>query len=88
MVERMNRTIKVTLAKWVQETGTPLDGLVAISVKEHQHDTRPRPCRPGSPYEIMFGRPPLLIREGEGNSLQRGGMEVLVATGTVGKGDP
>ena len=46
MVERMNRTIKVTLAKWVQETGTPLDGLVAINVKEHQHDTCPRPPAP------------------------------------------
>ena len=23
MVERMNRTIKVTLAKWMHETGTP-----------------------------------------------------------------
>ena len=25
LVERMNQTIKVTLAKWVQETGDPLD---------------------------------------------------------------
>ena len=87
MVERMNRTIKVTLAKWVQETGTPLDGLVAINVKEHQHDTRPRPCRPGSPYEIMFGRapppPPPLIWEAKGNSLQRGGMEVLRCWGSL-----
>ena len=31
MVERMNRTIKVTLAKWVQETGTTPDGLVVIT---------------------------------------------------------
>ena len=36
----------------------------------------------------MFGRLPPLIQEVKGNLLQRGGMEVLVATGTVGKGDP
>ena len=81
MVERMNRTIKVTLAKWVQETGTPLDGLVAISVKEHQHDTRPRPCRPGSPYEIMFGRaPPATYSRSKGKFITKrrdGGVAVL-----------
>ena len=40
------------------------------------------------PYEIMSGRPPPLIQEVMGNLLQRGRMEVLAATGTVGKGDP
>ena len=38
MIERMNQIIKVTLAKWVQETGTPLDGCAAISVNEDQND--------------------------------------------------
>ena len=38
MIERMNQIIKVTLAKWVQETGTPLDGCAAISVNEDQNN--------------------------------------------------
>ena len=38
MIERMNRIIKVTLAKGVQETGTPLDGCAAISVNEDQNN--------------------------------------------------
>ena len=45
MVERTNRTIKVTLTRWVQETGTSLDGLIAISVKEDQND-HPPPTHP------------------------------------------
>ena len=81
MVERTNRTIKVTLTRWVQETGTSLDGLIAISVKEDQNDhpphTPPSRLHGYSPYEIMFKRPPLFIWEVKGNSLQRGGMEVL-----------
>ena len=34
----MNWTIKVTLAKWVHETGAPLDGHAVISVNEDQND--------------------------------------------------
>ena len=50
----MNWIIMVTLAKWVQETGTPLDGCAAISVNEDQND----PPHRYSPYEIVFGSPP------------------------------
>ena len=39
-VERMTRTIKVTLAKWLQETGAPLAGRAAneASANEDQND--------------------------------------------------
>lgn len=34
MVERMNRIIKVTLAKWMQETGTPwMDMLPSVLMR-------------------------------------------------------
>ena len=70
-VERMTRTIKVTLAKWLQETGAPLAGRAAVSANEDQND----PWSHGySPYEMMFGRPSPLIREVKGNLLPRGGM--------------
>ena len=78
----MNWIIMVTLAKWVQETGTPLDGCAAISVNEDQND----PPHRYSPYEIVFGSPPPpLIWEVKGNLLQRGGMEVLWQLEQLGK---
>ena len=81
MTERMNWIIKVTLAKWVQETGTPLDGRASISINEDQND----PTHRYSPYEIVFGSPPPLIWEVKGNLLQRGGMEVLWQLEQLGK---
>ena len=34
MVERMNQTIKMTLAKWVQETGVPwMDMMLLVLVR-------------------------------------------------------
>ena len=67
----LTRTIKVTLAKWLQETGAPLAGRAAVSANEDQND----PWSHGySPYEMMFGRPSPLIREVKGNLLPRGGM--------------
>ena len=75
MVEKINRTIKVTLAKWMQERWDPLDGCAATRVNEDQNDT-PSPNLGYSPYKTMFESPPPLIWEVKGNLLQKGGMEV------------
>ena len=59
-VERMNCTIRVTLAKWVSETGAPsrMDVLPSVLMR-----VRMAPGHGYSPYEIMFRRPPPLIWE-------------------------
>ena len=81
-VERMNCTIRVTLAKWVSETGAPsrMDVLPSVLMR-----VRMAPGHGYSPYEIMFRRPPPLIWEVKGNLLQKGGMEVLRQLEQVGK---
>ena len=58
MVDRMNQTIKVTLAKWVQETGTTwMDRLPLVLVRIRMTLW----VAWVFPHEIMFGRPPPLI---------------------------
>ena len=73
MADRMNQTIKVTLAKWVQETGTTwMDRLPLVLVRIRMTLW----VAWVFPHEIMFGRPPPLIGEVKRNLLQRGRREV------------
>ena len=76
VVEKINRTIKVTLAKWVHETGAPWMDMLPLGLMKIRMTITPTPNLGYSPYEIMFKRPPPLIREVKGNLLQKGGMEV------------
>lgn len=59
MVERMNWTIKMTLAKWVQETGVPWMNIMPLVLMRIRMTTPPAQLHGYSPCEIMFGRPPL-----------------------------
>ena len=76
VVEKINQTIKVTLAKWVQETGAPWMDMLPLGLMKIRMTITLTPNLGYSPYEIMFKRPPPLIREVKGNLLQKGGMEV------------
>lgn len=79
----MNWTIKVTLAKWVQETGAPLDGHAVISVSEDQND--PLVARV-FPHEIMFGASPTYSGS-KAKFIRKRRDGGIAATGTVGEGD-
>ena len=82
MAERMNWTIRVTLAKRMQETGAPwMDVLPSVLMR-----VRMTPGVPWVfPYETIFARPPPVIWEVKGNLLQKGRMEMSQHLEQLGK---
>ena len=71
MVERTNQTLKKTPSKWIVETDCSwMDMLPAALIK-----LRVTPRSHGfSPYEIIYGRPPSIVRQVSANLPQvRGG---------------
>ena len=58
-VERMNRTLKQTLAKLCQETGLPWIDMLPVALLKVR--CSPREGRGFLPFEILYGRPPPLI---------------------------
>jgi hypothetical protein len=53
-VERMNRTLKITLAKLCQETQSPWVDMLPLALLRARCTPRPSGY---SPFEILYGRP-------------------------------
>jgi transposase InsO family protein len=68
-VERMNRTIKTSLAKQCQETGLPWPDVLPLALFKIR--CTPRKCGL-SPFEVLYGRPSPLI-PGQAGDLQEYG---------------
>jgi transposase InsO family protein len=58
-VERMNRTIKTSLAKQCQETGLPWPDVLPLALFKIR--CTPKKCSLSPPFEVLYGRPPPLI---------------------------
>jgi hypothetical protein len=54
-VERMNQTLKITLAKLCQETQSPWIDMLPLALLRTCYTPRPSGY---SPFEILYGRPP------------------------------
>ena len=60
MVERTNRTLKETLSKWIIETDCSCVDVLPTALLK----LRMTACSHGySPYEVLYGRPPPIIRQ-------------------------
>ena len=70
MVERTNRTLKETLSKWIIETDCSWVDLLPMALLKLRMTPRSHGY---SPYEIVYGRPPPIIRQVTTDILQRHG---------------
>ena len=72
-VERINRTLKQTLAKLCQETGLPWIDMLPVALLKVR--CSPREGIGFLPFEILYGRPPPLISL-KGNTRELGDLEL------------
>ena len=60
MVEQTNQTLKETLSKWIIETNCSWVDLLPMALLKLRMTPRSHSY---SPYEIVYGRPPPIIRQ-------------------------
>ena len=60
MVERTNRTLKETLSKWIIETDCSCADVLPTALLKLRMTARSHGY---SPYEVVYGRPPPIIRQ-------------------------
>ena len=82
MVERTNRTLKETLSKWIIETDCSWVGLLPMALLKLRMTPRSHGY---SPYEIVYGRPPPIIRQVTTDILQVGGDAISQQMEQLGK---
>ena len=81
MVQGPNWTLKETLSKWIIETDRSRVDLFLTAL----FTLRMTPWSHGySPYKIVYGRPPPIIKQVSTNSPQVRGDEISAADGTTG----
>ncbi|KAK1331684.1 hypothetical protein QTO34_009657 [Cnephaeus nilssonii] len=81
-VERMNRTLKQTMAKLCQETTLPWTDILPLVLLRVR--CAPRARVGFSPFEILYGRPPPLIRP-KGDLGEIGNLEIQKQLQGLGK---
>jgi transposase InsO family protein len=72
-VERMNQTLKITLAKLCQETQSPWVDMLPLALLRACCTPRPSGY---SPFEILYGRPPPIIHRLRGDLRQIGNLDM------------
>ena len=82
MVERTNRTLKETLSKWIIETDCSWVDLLPMALLKLRMTPRSHGY---SPYEIVYGRPPPIIRQVTTDILQVGGDGISQQMEQLGK---
>ncbi|KAB0362529.1 hypothetical protein FD754_006685, partial [Muntiacus muntjak] len=82
MVERTNRTLKETLSKWIIETDSSWVDLLPMALLKLRMTPRSHGY---SPYEIVYGRPPPIIRQVTTDILQVGGDGISQQMEQLGK---
>ena len=73
MVEGTNQTLKETLSKWIIETDCSWMDLFPMALLRLRMIPR---CHGYSPYKIMYGRPPPIIKQVSTNLPQVKGDEI------------
>ena len=82
MVERTNRTLKETLSKWIIETDCSCVDVLPTALLKLRMTARSHGY---SPYEIVYGRPPPIIRQVTTDVLQVRGDGISQQTEQLGK---
>ena len=82
MVEGTNRTLKETLSKWILETDCSWVGLFPTALLRLRMTPQ---SRGSSPYKIVYGRPPPIIKQVSTNLPQVRGDDISQQMEQLGK---